>query len=60
MKSLAFPANGLALADAHERARSRISFDEAPVIHHRSRRNRITAIKNGKRLNAAMIRADCV
>lgn len=37
MKSLAFPANGLALADAHERARSRISFDEAPVTHHRSR-----------------------
>ena len=36
------------------------SFDEAPVTHHRSRRNRITAIKNGKRLNAATIRADCV
>lgn len=37
MKSLAFPADGLALADAHERARSRIGFREAPVTHHRSR-----------------------
>ena len=34
------PADGLALADAHERARSRIGFHEAPVTHHRSRRNR--------------------
>ena len=30
-------ANGLALADAHERARSRIGFHEAPITHHRSR-----------------------
>ena len=40
MKSLASPADGLALADVHERARSRIGFREAPVTHHRSRRNR--------------------
>lgn len=59
--SLRYPsADSLTLADTHERARSRISFDEAPITHHRSRRNRITAIKNGKRLNAATIRADCV
>ena len=37
MKSSAFPANGLALADTHKRTRSRISFDEAPVTHHHSR-----------------------
>ena len=37
MKSLAFPADGLALADAHERARSRIGFREAPVTPPRSR-----------------------